>query len=169
MCHHYQLRLKINPPSVGFAKLLAPPAKDQQSKSFASGGLSRLRRLILVLCAHGLYLTNRVKPSLWQRLLKLKLFSAENVIKTLTYKVVVPGANVPHCPPSNRPLIPHCPSFVMPLHCACYMYICTVFIFTLVCSSVLINTMWSGWCFTKMFVRTVSGNSTCEEFTANWS
>ena len=25
------------------------------------------------------------------------------------------------------------------------------------------------WCFTKMFVRTVSWNATCEEFTANWS
>ena len=51
-----------------FAKPLAPPAKDSLRSSFASGGLSRLRRSILALCARGLFLTDRVKPSLWQRL-----------------------------------------------------------------------------------------------------
>ena len=52
-----------------FAKPLAPPAKDSLRSSFASGGLSRLQRSILALCARGLFLTDRVKPSLWQRLL----------------------------------------------------------------------------------------------------
>ena len=51
-----------------FAKPLAPPAKDSLRSSFASGGLSRLRRSILALRACGLFLTNRVTPSLWQRL-----------------------------------------------------------------------------------------------------
>ena len=40
-------------------------------RSFASGGLSRLQRSILALRAppaRGLFLTDRVKPSLWQRL-----------------------------------------------------------------------------------------------------
>ena len=36
---------------------------------FASGGLSRFWRSILVFRARGLFLTDRVKPSLWQRLL----------------------------------------------------------------------------------------------------
>ena len=44
-----------------FAKPYAPPAKGSQ--------LSRLRRSILALRACGLFLTDRVKPSLWQRLL----------------------------------------------------------------------------------------------------
>ena len=51
-----------------FAKSLAPPAKDSLRSSFASGGLSRLRGSILTLRPRGLFLTDRVKPSLWQRL-----------------------------------------------------------------------------------------------------
>ena len=57
-----------------FAKPLAPPAKDSLRSSFASGGLSRLRRSILTLRARGLFLTDRVKPSLWQRLRRPKMF-----------------------------------------------------------------------------------------------
>ena len=52
-----------------FAKPLAPPAKDSLRSSFVSGRLSRLWRSILALRARGLFLTDRVKPSLWQRLL----------------------------------------------------------------------------------------------------
>ena len=39
-----------------------------RKSSCASGGLSCLRRSILALRARGLFLTDRVKPSLWQRL-----------------------------------------------------------------------------------------------------
>ena len=39
-----------------------------QRLSFASQNLLRLRRVILVLHAHGLFLTGHVKSSLWQRL-----------------------------------------------------------------------------------------------------
>ena len=55
-----------------FTKPLAPPAKDSLCSSFASGGLSRLRRSILALRARGLFLTGRVKPSLWQRLILIQ-------------------------------------------------------------------------------------------------
>ena len=61
-----------------FAKPLTPPAKDSLRSSFASGGLSRLRRSIFALRARGLFISDRVKPSLWQRLSwskKLKKYS----------------------------------------------------------------------------------------------
>ena len=49
-----------------FAKPLAPLAKDSSHSSFASSRLSRLQRSILALRFRGLFLTDRVKPSLWQ-------------------------------------------------------------------------------------------------------
>ena len=42
----------------------APPAEEELCSSFASGGLSCLRRSILGLRARGLFLTDHVKPNL---------------------------------------------------------------------------------------------------------
>ena len=47
-----------------FAKPLAPPTKDSLRSSFTSGGLLHLCSSILTLRACGLFLTDRVKPSL---------------------------------------------------------------------------------------------------------
>ena len=67
----------------------APSAKDSLRSSFASGGLSRLRRSILALRARGVFLTDHVKPSLWQRLvaalsiiLKVVFSDSNNIILT---------------------------------------------------------------------------------------
>ena len=67
-----------------FAKPLAPPTKDSLRSYCASGGLLRLRRTILALCAHGLFLTDRVKPSLWQRLLFPWLYTATEPTGSIT-------------------------------------------------------------------------------------
>ena len=63
-----------------FAKPLAPPAKDSLRSSFASGGLSYLLRSKLALCARGLFLTDGVKPILWQRLYSAMHDWASNTI-----------------------------------------------------------------------------------------
>ena len=95
-----------------FVKPLAPPAKDSLRSSFASGGLSRLWRSILALCARGLLLTDRVKPSLWQRLSQHTpcIFSVTRQRGNLSdnylspscgYSVVTLTASIPDMPTSG--------------------------------------------------------------------
>ena len=97
MRHHYQPRLKIDRPLLsinlfllikrgGVQLFFSNDFFDWHSRSAqrktcifkdsvllrkTSCGLSHLRHSILVLCAHGLFHTDHVKPTLWQRLVTL--------------------------------------------------------------------------------------------------